>query len=642
MLKFSRGLLGSVLLATASIVAAPAVAERAVTDFTDHTKMAWAKISPDGSRLVAEMKVDGVNKLIIMPLGGSGAAIPIGLGEGELAGIYWVGNDWLLANVLRRGHFNGYEGYMTRLVSFRADGTGMRILQPPEGLGFSGGTVRWVAKDGSPQALIEYSTSIYIGDEGFWPRVARVDIERDRWKPASNPMESITNWYADSSGAVRMGTGIEKGGRRSRLVYREGDSGLFKEISAVDSAAEDQWLPVPELFLRDNKALTISRHEGYAGVYEVDLATMKIGAKVYGKPGYDVTGILNDPINPHGLRGIAWYEDHSRVLWFDPKFQGAQQMIEQAFPGGDPQIESSTHDGLRHVVHVSGGEKAGYYVLDMTAKRLTPIMKLGNEDLWPAKRSYRYKARDGLEIEAYLTFPGGQEAKNLPVILMPHGGPRARDTAEWDGWAQFFADRGYLVIQPNYRGSTGYGVDFERAGLGEWGLKMQDDVDDALAWAAKEGYADAGRACVIGGSYGGYVAMRAAQRNPELYKCAISFAGVSSLPAMMRQDQNSYFSGSASRDYWKGQVDDLKSVSPVHFPEQFGIPILLVHGEKDFRVPVEHSREMYSALKKAGKQVEYLEQPKNDHHFTRDEDMHEFLLAAEKFLDKYNPAGPEA
>jgi dienelactone hydrolase len=638
MLKFSRALLGSVLLATASIVAMPAFAERPVTDFTDHDKMSWAEISPDGSRLVAEMKVEGVNSLVIMPLNGQGAAVPIGLGEGELLSINWVGNDWLIADVMRRGFYNGIEGYTYRLVSFRADGSGMRILQPPEGLTRNGGDVRWIAKDGTPTVLVEYRTTNYIGEDGFWPRVAKVDIERDRWTRVSNPMESINNWYADSSGAVRMGTGIEDGGRRSRLVYREGNSGLFKEIASADSAAEDQWLPVPELFLRDNKALTVSRHEGYAGVYEIDLSTMKIGAKVYGKPGYDVTGVLTDPINPHGLRGIAWYEDRSKVIWFDPKFQAAQQQIEQAFPRGAPQIESSTHDGLRHVVYVARSEKAGYYILDMSAKRLTPILKLGDEDGWPTKRSYRYKARDGLEIETYVTFPGGREAKNLPVLVMPHGGPRARDTAGWDAWVQFFADRGYLVIQPNFRGSTGYGVEFERAGLGEWGLKMQDDVDDALAWAAKEGYADAGRACVIGGSYGGYVAMRAAQRNPELYRCAISFAGVSSLPDMMRQDQASYFSGRSNRDYWKGQADDLKSVSPVNFPEQFGIPILLVHGEKDFRVPVEHSREMYGALKRAGKQVEYLEQPKNDHHFTRDEDLHEFLLTAEKFLDKYNPA----
>jgi len=193
------------------------------------------------------------------------------------------------------------------------------------------------------------------------------------------------------------------------------------------------------------------------------------------------------------------------------------------------------------------------------------------------------------------------------------------------------------VIQPNFRGSTGYGVEFERAGLGEWGLKMQDDVDDALAWAVAQGYADPKRACVVGGSYGGYVAMRAAQRNPELYRCAISFAGVSSLPDMMRQDSQSYF-GRSGREYWKGQVDDLKSVSPINYPEQFGIPLLLVHGKEDQRVPVDHSRKMHSALQKAGKPVQYIEQPKGDHHFTRDEDMHQFLLEAEKFLDKHNPA----
>jgi dienelactone hydrolase len=633
MLKFSRALLGSVLLATASIVAAPAFAERPVTDFTDKEKMEWAKLSPDGSTLIADMKIGGESKLAIMPLSGQGAVLPIGLGEGELHSVNWVGNDWLVATVGRKGHYNGYEVYLSRVVAFRADGTQMRLLEPTSGLADSGGVVRWVAKDGTPEILLEYRSSVFIGEPGFFPRVARVDISRDKWTRVTDEMEGVWNWYADTTGAVRVGTGSEKGGLRKRLVYREGSSGLFKEVAAVE---RDDWLPEPELFLRDNKALTISRHEGFAGVYELDLATMKVGAKVFSKPGYDVTGIIRDPIDPHGLRGIAWLEDRQQVLWFDPRFQAVQRTIDAAFPGGRPTIESSSHDANRHVIHVARTAKSGYYLLDLSAKRLTPIVTMGDEAGWVTVASHRYKARDGLEIETFLTFPDGKEAKNLPVIVMPHGGPRWRDHAGWDAWGQFFADRGYLVIQPNFRGSTGYGVEFERAGLGEWGLKMQDDVDDALAWAVAQGYADPKRACVVGGSYGGYVAMRAAQRNPEIYRCAISFAGVSSLPDMMRQDSQSYF-GRSGREYWKGQVDDLKSVSPINFPQQFGIPLLLVHGKEDQRVPVEHSRKMYAELQKAGKPVQYVEQPKGDHHFTRDEDMHQFLLEAEKFLDKHNP-----
>ncbi|QQN75105.1 S9 family peptidase [Croceicoccus sp. YJ47] len=240
-------------------------------------------------------------------------------------------------------------------------------------------------------------------------------------------------------------------------------------------------------------------------------------------------------------------------------------------------------------------------------------------------------------MEAIVTVPQDREAKNLPVIVMPHGGPRARDYEGWDSWAQFFADRGYAVIQPNFRGSTGYGVAFERAGLGQWGLRMQDDVDDALAWAAGKGMVDPARACIVGGSYGGYVAMRAAERNPELYRCAISFAGVADLSKMMSHDSASYV-GRGLRAYWKGQVSDLAGVSPINNAQGFGIPVLLVHGKDDLRVPVDQSRDMAKKLRAAGKDVTYIEQAEGDHHFSRDEDLVEFLKAAELFLDTHNPA----
>lgn len=629
-----RALLTAGLFA-AGAVAGPAAAERPVEDFTSKETMSWAKISPDGSKLVAEMEIEGVRKLAIMPLDGQGALLPIGLGKGELHDVRWVGNDWLVATIGRNGHHLGLEVYLSRVVAFRADGSDMKVIDTRKGMADTGGSILWTAHDGSPHILLEYRESIFIGEEGFFPKVSLVDISKNDFSRVTGEMEGVWDWYADSTGAVRVGVGSEDGGRKTRLVYREGNSGLFKEVA---SASGDDWLPAPELFLRDNKALTISRHEGLAGVYEMDLTTMKVGAKVFTAPGYDVSAIIRDPIDPHGLRGISWYDQRRKVQWFDPRFTAAQQMLEGVFAGAGPMIESSSDDASRHVVYVGRGDKAGYYLLDVPNKRITPIVKLGNEDSWAPIRAHRYKARDGLEIEAFLTFPPDKEAKNLPVVIMPHGGPRARDYAAWDEWPQFFADRGYLVIQPNFRGSTGYGEAFEKAGLGEWGLKMQDDVDDALAWAVEEGFADPARACVVGGSYGGYVAMRAAQRNPDLYKCAISFAGVSDLKAMMAQDSRSYFFGASARDYWRGQASDLDAVSPVNFAKDFGIPVLLVHGKEDERVPVKHSKQMYEKLRAAGKTAVFIEQPEGDHYFTRDEDMHQFLLEAEKFLDQHNPS----
>ncbi|ANU06539.1 alpha/beta hydrolase family protein [Paraurantiacibacter namhicola] len=633
--------LAPLALLGAGVVATPAAAERPVTDFTSQEVIDWAKISPDGTKMVADMEIEGERRLTIFPLNGQGESLPLQMGEGEVHYVEWVGNDWIVLMVGRDGYWRNYETYITRLVALKVDGSEQHELSPPKGMtpeGYHpyGGTVRWVAKDGSPNILVEFTPNPFdTTPEGRFPRVAKVDIAKDKWTFVTPAMEGVRNWYADTTGAVRVGAGREKGGV-SRLVYREdGESGLFKEVNSVGRVEQ---LPVPRLFLRDDKALVVSRHEGYSAVYEMDLTTMQTGAKVFGAPGYDVSGILTDPVNPNGLRGITYEDSRSRVQWFDPRFNAAQDVIDATFGPGNARIASSSYDANQHIIKVNRGESPGYYFYDVAAKRIAPIAKPTSDQRWAPTRAVKYKARDGLEIEAFLTLPRDKEAKNLPVLIMPHGGPRVRDYEGWDLWAQFFADRGYLVIQPNYRGSTGYGFEFERAGVGEWGLKMQDDLDDALAWAVSEGLADGSRACMIGGSYGGYAAMRAAQRNPDLYRCAISFAGASDLQDMMTTDQGDFVDVTDITEYWKEQTKDLKAVSPVNYPEQFGTPILLVHGKEDKRVPVRHSRRMAEALRKAGKPYVYIEQEENDHHFTRDEDMHQFLLEAEKFLDQHNPA----
>lgn len=281
-----------------------------------------------------------------------------------------------------------------------------------------------------------------------------------------------------------------------------------------------------------------------------------------------------------------------------------------------------------------------FYLLSLSDQKLA-LLGHANPDLAQSAlapvRTVSYEARDGLALRAVLTLPKGREARNLPIIVLPHGGPRARDAETWDWWAQFLADRGYAVIQPNYRGSTGYGTALTDAGDGEWGLKMQDDVDDALAWAVSEGIADPGRACIVGGSYGGYVAMRAAERNPDLYRCAITFAGVADLDAMLRADRG-FYNELATVDYWKGRAPDFAAVSPLQRPDKVGIPVLVVHGRRDLRVPVAQSRDYVAALRKAGKDVTYVEQREGDHYFSREEDRRQFLQAMEAFLDQHNPA----
>jgi dipeptidyl aminopeptidase/acylaminoacyl peptidase len=342
------------------------------------------------------------------------------------------------------------------------------------------------------------------------------------------------------------------------------------------------------------------------------------------------------------LLGVTWTSDRSRVHWFDPALAQVQADIEKAVAPRSVNIVSWNRDRTRLLVHVADASQPGsyYYYNAAQGGAMTRIAFVNaavrGQSLNPVS-TFRYKARDGLEVEAVLTLPRGRPTGKLPLILMPHGGPEARDSAEYDWWAQFHAERGYAVVQPNYRGSTGYGAKFEDAGDGEWGLKMQDDLNDAVDALAAKGTIDPKRVCIIGGSYGGYAALRGAQRDGARYRCAVSFAGVADLNGMMRYD-GGFLNANASRASWRKSAPDLRAVSPVNAPQDFGAPVLLIHGKKDLRVPVAQSRRMATKLAEASKPYEYLELPLADHHLSRADDRKALLERIEAFLKRYNPA----
>ena len=646
MLKFCRALLGPVLLAAAGIAAAPAFAERPAEAFATLPRFANPSLSPNGNYIAAQMSFDGKQQLVVMPTDRSlGEPVLIGAGDYELWDIRWVNDDWILVQTgidgrVADGRFvDGAETYITRYVAFRADGKEQHVLEPRRKEMLSdGGSVIWVARDGSPEILLAYRTSYYSWEPGFWPKVMRVDVSKNEFKLDTSPMEGIQSYYADASGVVRVGIGVEKGALRNRFVYRSSAKERLREVA---SAGHEDDLLAPRMFYPDGKtALTVSTESGLATLHKLDLETMTLGEQVYRVAGYDLAAWYTGG-DGSLLRGVSWIDTMPRYFWFTPEMQQAQTLLDQTFAGKMVQIESSNRDYTKHVIEVSTpAEPPTYYFFDASAKKVSLLAK-AHELLSAGPNgpvtTIVYKARDGLEIPAILTLPPGKEAKNLPLIVLPHGGPQVRDYEAWDWWAQFLADRGYAVLQPNYRGSAGFGEEYLKLGDGEWGLKMQDDIVDAKAWAVEKGLADPNRVCVVGASYGGYVAMRAAQRDHEHFRCAVSFAGVSDLPEMLRNDRGSLF-GKYMREYWEKRTGDLSSVSPIKFPQEFGIPILVVHGKKDLRVPVEQSRDLVDLLRKAGKPVVYVEQREGDHHFSRMEDRLQFLQEMEKFLDQNNPA----
>ncbi|HWU03528.1 MAG TPA: alpha/beta fold hydrolase, partial [Novosphingobium sp.] len=258
---------------------------------------------------------------------------------------------------------------------------------------------------------------------------------------------------------------------------------------------------------------------------------------------------------------------------------------------------------------------------------------------WPLNplRMIRYKARDGLDIEAVLTLPKGSQGKGLPVVVMPHGGPWAHDTADYDYWAQFLATRGYAVIQPNFRGSDGYGDDFMRKGEGQLGLAMQDDLNDALTWIAKEGIGDPKRACIVGASYGGYAAMWGIARDPDLWRCAIAIAGVASLRREVNDMGFENLYGRKVHEDWRKMTPDFAAVSPINAVARIKTPLLLIHGKMDVTVDHGQSVSMFNRMRAAGRKVEFVSLPKADHNFNRQADRQQLLDAMAGFLEVNNP-----
>lgn len=620
-------------------VARPAVpAPLPVEVFAELPQIEDPALSPDGTRLLARLARNGQMLLALIPLDGKSAPTYFNPGKSDLNWWQWVNDEWAVVGIGSEYPVEGEEFYFRRAISLNVKTGAMAVLAAKEAAQ-GGDDVIWIARDGTPRLMLAYQRSIYANTIDFWARVEEFDLSTGKSKLVQGPREGVLNWYADRDGVVRMGLGYSLDGRSRRLLYRETAE---TPVRTIDRArGPDDRMTVPTLFLRDRtKALIIEDDaDGFSALYELNLTNFERGKQLFATPGYDIGGVIPDPAGD-GFLGVAVEENRPTTKWVDPTMAALQSLLATRVKGANVDIGSMSRDQSAAVVRVSGPDSPGAWLLyRREGEDLSPISNdnsaIGLKRLHPV-RTIRYKARDGVEIAAVLTTPKGRSGA-LPLIVMPHGGPRARDSETWDWWTQFLADRGYVVIQPNYRGSTGYGTKFMELGEGQWGRAMQDDLDDSVKALAELGLADPKRVCMVGASYGGYAALRAAQRDSDKYRCAISYAGVSDLNRMIRYQSNFLYSKSRG-DWLRRQASDLKDVSPVNFPGSFGIPVLIMHGQEDRVVPIIQSRVMAQKLKSAGKDVTYIVQPLGDHHFSRQQDRLEFLKAMEAFLAKHNPA----
>ncbi|MBO6504322.1 MAG: S9 family peptidase [Kordiimonadaceae bacterium] len=453
------------------------------------------------------------------------------------------------------------------------------------------------------------------------------------------------SWVPDHTGVIRMGYGeVGKEDEPVLLVRKSADS-EWTRLHDNDLFKRGKFFPIAFGADPDILYVSSSMATGRSVIYRFSIKRGRLKGKIFGHPSANA-GQLFFSKDRSSIAAVSYYDDEFRLDIRDDEFKQRRERIAVAVGDDNIALSGSDDDGMRQIVWVGDERGPGkpwlYFGETDTAIALPEPAPWIDPEAMSSTQSINYRARDGVEIPGYLTLPPGEsDASNLPAIVMPHGGPYVRDYKTWDYWVQFLANRGYAVLQPNFRGSSGFGQRFSALGYGEWGDDMQQDVADGAKWLVAQGIADADRICILGGSYGGYAALMGLVQDSDIFRCGVAWAPVTDLKKILVQD-NAW-----DKDYaWYWQVTggrskkELKEISPVFQAKKITKPLLLMHGVEDDIVFVDQSRIMVAALEKRRKAApfRYLEFPGLGHQLETEEARLKFLQEVESFLSEHNPS----
>jgi len=626
--------------ATATVAPAAAAGPIPIEALAAPAYLSEPVLSPDGQRVAARLKHQDKDWIGIWDLRAGPDAPPrmFQQDDFDVRWLRWAGPERLLIGIQLQRRLYGIEITVTRTVSLEI--ATWRATALDTGHGIIGDDVIFIDPRGSYALISTQPTATE------YPNVLRLDLVTGRSTVVQRGITGIWNWFADRSGIVRAGVDYSNG--RIRLYYRAGPG---QDLRRIDSRRYPQDGSVIDMIRfvsdADQGIVVTNAVTGRFAAYRYNFATDTRGEAIFEHPRVDVTSVLMGQDGE--VDGVRYEDDRRRVHWLDPTLQRVQASIDRSLPNKVNQMLSSSDDGNRILIWSGAADDPGtYYVFDRAARRIeafaAPYTGLIDYRFAPV-RAISFAGRDGTEVPGYLTLPPGRPERGLPLVLMPHGGPFARDSWDFDPWVQLLASRGYAVLQVNFRGSTGYGRAYVERGYGQLGTGMIDDLEDGVDWLVREGIADPGRVCIMGASYGGYAALWAPIRQPDRYRCAVSFAGVADLRAMLRYDRR-LFTASRYHREWQRQVrgdedSDLAAVSPLQQASRLTVPVLIAHGERDRNVPVSQSRNLVRALTRARAPapVESVFFPEAGHGFSRPQDSADFLRRVEAFLARHNPAG---
>ncbi len=597
-------------------------------------------ISPDGG-MVALIYTKDEDRQIVLRSQADGKLSVLGVGPAKVRDLRWADGENLLITTSttalimgltgpKREYFQAFHYNVPtkkmKLLLRDAD----RALNTVQSLP----VIRQV--DGAPIVFLEGVR--FVDNRG---RIAlfEVNLKTSRSKLVHEGFENTRDWLVGADGEPLAES--EYDAEKARWTLKIKAPAGWRTVRVVEAALER---PVLLGLGRDGQSVLVADSEE-------DQAVMREIAPADGVWGEPFSRLENgrpifDP-KTHaliGFRGLVGDED--RHVFFDPASAKAWSKIQKAYPGERVSLVSWSDDRSKVVALVdSPTEGPAYALVDFATYKAVWLgaryENINSGDISPV-RPVSFKAADGLPLTGYLTLPKGRAAKNLPLVVHPHGGPASRDQPGFDWWAQAMASRGYAVLQLNYRGSAGFGWDFMQAGFGQWGRKMQTDLSDGVRHLAADGTIEPKRVCIVGASYGGYAALAGATLDPGVYRCAASVAGLSDMRRFVTWSKRG--AGVEAQRYWsrfmgaQGLSDPvLQQISPALNADKVTIPILLIHGKDDTVVPLEQSRIMESALQKAGKPVEVLVMEGEDHWLSRGDTRLQMLNSVVGFLEKHNP-----
>ena len=630
--------LGLPLLAAALCCAVPAAAAPpAIADFAADTDFSLPSLSPNGDLVVFVKRVQGTRAVVALDtvLRKSTALMTAATEEFEVTWCRFKSDDRVLCGLSGTQFDGDGQPYpVTRLISMDATGQGKpRVLVQNSTKGwasqFQDRVLDWQVDD-PRHVLIELS-----GESGPFPAVQSLDVYTGALKTTLRSHYPILSWNADRAGVVRFGAGYDKD--QATYITRDSADAEWRTLARWGLGEAD--FDVVGFGPTAGTLLVTANHQGRSAVFQMDLTEKSDRQLLFADDDVDVEEPIYWPTDGR-IVGFRYDTDMPQRKLIDDEARAQYELIDSVLKDADNQVIGASRDGNKLLIaSYRDVSPTAYYLFNVREKRMSRIGS-ANPALAQAPlarmKPVRIKGPDGVMLPGYLTLPVGSSGRKEPLVVYPHGGPHARDSWGFNFMVQFLASRGYAVLQVNFRGSIGYGWEWYEAGLRNWGTVMVDDITAATRWAIAEGIADPAHVCIAGWSYGGYAALMSATREPDLYTCAVSIAGVSDLRALAREDAR-FYGGRKRAEYTLGtDNDELKAGSPLRAAEKIKAPVLMVHGDADIQVAVEHSRAMARALDRAGKKYELVVIKEGNHALSRYEWRETLLTRLEAFLAANN------